>query len=341
MAMSDQPAGEPSTMKAIVQDAYGAPQDVLELREVDRPPVVKDDEVLLRVHAASVNPGDWYLLAGTPYLVRLAGSGMGFGLRRPTRPIPGQDAAGRVEAVGARVTRFRPGDEVFGEITGAYAEYARAPEGDLTPKPANLSFEQAAAVPVAGVTALQGLRDAGRLQPGQTVLIIGASGGVGTFAVQLAKAFGAEVTGVCSTRNLQLVRSLGADRVIDYTGEDPTRSDQKYDLIFQVAGRQSPSACRRVLAPNGTLVLSSGEGGRWLGPMGRIVAALVRSRFGSQRMVPLVARKDSKDLAVLTELIEAGKVTPVIDRRYALAEVPEALRRQGEGHAQGKTVITV
>jgi NADPH:quinone reductase-like Zn-dependent oxidoreductase len=327
-------------MKAIVQNAYGAPQDVLELREVGRPPVVKD-EVLLRVHAASVNPGDWFLLTGTPYLVRLAGSGMGFGLRRPKRPIPGQDAAGRVEAVGVEVTRFRPGDEVFGEITGAYAEYASVPEGVLGLKPANLSFEQAAAVPVAGVAALQGLRDAGRLRPGQTVLIIGASGGVGTFAVQLAKAFGAEVTGVCSTRNLELVRSLGADRVIDYTGEDFTRGGRRYDLIFQVAGRQSPSACRRVLAPNGTLVLSSGEGGRWLGPMGRIIGALVRSRFGSQRLVPLVARKDSNDLAVLTELIEAGKVTPVIDRRYALADIPEALRRQSEGHAQGKTVITV
>jgi NADPH:quinone reductase-like Zn-dependent oxidoreductase len=322
-------------MKAIVYDRYGPP-DVLELREVDQP-AVGDDQVLVRVHASSVNPADWHIMTGTPYIARLAG-----GLRTPKVQIPGIDLAGRVEAVGGSVTRFRPGDEVFGAGTKAFAEYAGVPEDGLALKPANLTFEQAAAVPVAGVTALQGLRDKGRLQPGQKVLIIGASGGVGTFAVQLAKAFGADVTGVCSTRNADRVRSLGADQVVDYTQEDFARSGQRYDLVFQVAGTASPSDCRRVLNPKGTLVLCSGEGGgRLLGPVGRIIGALARSRLWSQRAVMWIANTTSKDLLDLKRRIEAGEVTPVIDRRYPLAEAPEALRYQGAGHTQGKTVITM
>jgi NADPH:quinone reductase-like Zn-dependent oxidoreductase len=322
-------------MKAIVYERYGPP-DVLELREVEQP-AAKDDQVLVRVHASSVNPADWHLMTGTPYIARLGG-----GLRTPKDQIPGIDLAGRVEAVGGNVTRFRPGDEVFGTGAKAFAEYACAPADQIAPRPANLTAEQAAAVPVAGITALQGLRDKGRLQPGQRVLIIGASGGVGTFAVQLAKAFGAEVTGVCSTRNVERVRSLGADRVVDYTQEDFARSGQRYDLVFQVAGTASPSDCRRVLTPRGTLVLCSGEGGgRLLGPLGRIAGALVRSRFWSQRAVMWIANTTSKDLLDLKELIEAGKVTPVIDRRYTLAEAPEALQYQGAGHTQGKTVITM
>jgi NADPH:quinone reductase-like Zn-dependent oxidoreductase len=322
-------------MKAIAYDRYGPP-DVLELRDVDQP-AAKDDEVLVRVHAASVNPADWHLITGTPYIARLAA-----GLRKPKVQIPGIDVAGRVEAVGGNVTQFRPGDEVFGAHSSTFAEHVGVPEDETALKPANLTFEQAAAVPVAGVTALQGLRDKGRLQPGQKVLIIGASGGVGTFAVQLAKSFGADVTGVCSTRNVDLVRSIGADQVIDYTQEDFIRSGQRYDVVFQVAGTRSPSDLRRALTSKGTLVLCSGEGGgRLLGPVGRIIGALVRSRFGSQKTVMWIAKVTRKDLVELKELIEAGKVTPVIDRRYTLAEVPEALRYQGEGHTQGKTVITM
>jgi NADPH:quinone reductase-like Zn-dependent oxidoreductase len=322
-------------MKAIVYDRYGPP-DVLELREVEQP-AAKDGEVLVRVHAASVNPADWHLMTGTPYIARLSS-----GLRTPKVRIPGMDLAGRVEAVGGNVTQFRPGDEVFGEGTQTFAEYACVPADKIAPKPANLTLMQAAAVPMAGVTALQGLRDKGRLQSGQKALIIGASGGIGTFAVQLAKAFGADVTGVCSTRNVDRVRSLGADQVVDYTQEDFTRSGQRYDLVFQVAGTASPSDCRRVLTPKGTLVLCSGEGGgRLLGPLGRGVGALVWSRFWSQKAVMWIASTTRKDLVALTELIEAGTVTPVIDRRYTLAEAPEALRYQGEGHTQGKTVIVM
>jgi len=322
-------------MKAIVYDRYGSP-DVLGLREIDKP-VVKDDDVLVRVHAASVNPADWHFLTGTPYVMRMAA-----GLRKPKVQTLGLDVAGRVEAAGSNVTQLRPGDEVFGANTGAYAEYVCVPEDGIALKPASLTFEQAAAVPVAGVTALQGLRDKGQLQPGQKVLIIGASGGVGTFAVQIAKSFGADVTGVCSTRNVDLVRSIGADQVIDYTQEDFTRSGRRYDLIFQVAGTRSPSDCRRALTSKGTLVLCSGEGGgRLLGPLGRIFGALVRSRFGRQRTVMWIAKVTKKDLVELKELIEDGNVAPVIDRRYTLGEVPEALRYQGEGHAQGKTVISV
>jgi NADPH:quinone reductase-like Zn-dependent oxidoreductase len=320
-------------MKAIVQDTYGSP-DVLEIREIDKPPV-GEGEVLIRVHAASVNPADWHFMRGSPYVIRLTGSG----LRRPKNPVPGSDVAGVVEAVGKNVTRLRPGDEVFGWCRGAYAEYACAAEDHFVPKPANLTFEQAAAVPIAATTALQGLRDTGKLQRGQTVLVIGASGGVGTFAVQIAKALGAEVTGVCSTRNVEMVRSIGADHVIDYTREDFTRGEQRYDLIFQLAGTSSPSECRRALTLKGTLVLSSGEGR--LSGMGRILTAMVSSPFVSQRLVMWVASLNNADLVMLAGLIEAGKITPVIDRTYTLGETPGALRYLEEGHTRGKVVISV
>ncbi|HEX7144125.1 MAG TPA: NAD(P)-dependent alcohol dehydrogenase [Gaiellaceae bacterium] len=323
-------------MKAIVYHEYGSP-DVLELREIDKP-VVEDDEVLVRVRAASANPADWHFMRGQPYIMRPQS-----GLRKPRNSVLGRDISGQVEAVGKAVTRFRPGDEVFGDVeTGGFAEYRCVSEGFLGPKPANLTFEQAAAVPLAALTALQGLRDAGQVQPEQKVLIIGASGGVGTFAVQIAKWLGADVTGVCSTRNVEMVRSLGADHVIDYTQEDFTQSGQKYDLIFQLAGTRSPSDCRRALTPKGTLVLSSGESdGRWIGPVDRIIKAVVLSPFVSQKLGSFLAKPNEEDLQFLKELIEAGKVKPVIDRRYPLSEAPEAIRYLEEGHARGKVVITV
>ena len=324
-------------MKAIVYEKYGS-ADVLELKNVDKP-VVKNDEVLVRVHAASANPLDWHFMRGQPYIMRPQS-----GLRVPKRSVLGNDMAGEVEAVGKNVTRVRPGDEVMADVgwTGSFAEYACISEDVLGLKPANLTFEQAAAVPVAGVTALQGLRDQGRIRSGQKVLIIGASGGVGTFAVQIAKSFGAEVTGVCSTRNVEMVRSIGADHVIDYTQKDFAQSGQRYDLIFQLAGTRSPSDCRRSLTSKGTLVLSSGEsGGRWIGPVDRIIKALVLSPFMRQKLVALVAKRSKEDLQVLKELIEAGKVTPVIDRTYPLSEVPEAIRYLEEGHARGKVVIII
>jgi NADPH:quinone reductase-like Zn-dependent oxidoreductase len=322
-------------LKAITYHRYGSPE-VLELEEVDDP-VVKDDEVLVRVRAASVNPRDWHFLRGLPSIMRPVG------LRIPKDGAFGSDVAGQVEAVGKAVTRFRPGDEVFAFVlAGAFAEYVAVPEDVLGPKPANLTFEQAAAVPLAALTALQGLRDHGRIQPGQKVLIIGASGGVGTFAVQIAKSLGADVTGVCSTRNLDLVRSIGADQVIDYTRKDFTRSGQKYDLILQLAGTRSPSDCRRALTSGGTLLLSSGESdGRWIGPLDRILKALVLSPFVSQRLAPFEAKRSGEDLQTLKELIEAGKVTPVIDRTYPLIETPEAIRYLEQGHARGKVVVTV
>jgi NADPH:quinone reductase-like Zn-dependent oxidoreductase len=327
-----------NTMQAIVRDRYGSP-DVLALQDVDKP-VVTGHEVLVRVRAASVNPRDWHLLRGLPSLiVRLAG----YGLRTPKHRVLGGDLAGQVEAVGTDVHRFRPGDEVFADVeTGCFAEYTCVSEDVLELKPANLTFEQAAAVPLAAVTALQGLRDAGQIRPEQKVLIIGASGGVGTFAVQIAKSFGAEVTGVCSTRNIELVRSLGADHVIDYTQQDFTAGGQQYDLILQLAGTRSASACRRALTPTGTLVLSSGESdGRWIGPVDRILAAIVLSRFVLQRLSPLIAKPSQADLLVLKQLIEAGKVTPVIDRTYPLSQTADAIRYVEQGHAQGKVVITV
>jgi NADPH:quinone reductase-like Zn-dependent oxidoreductase len=327
-------------MKAMVNLKYGPP-DVLELTEVKRP-TPKDDEVLLKVHAASVNPADWHLLRGTPYIARLQ-----LGLRKPKDRVLGCDVAGQVEAVGKNVTTLQPGDDVFGSPFmrgfGTFAEWVCVSEDLLAPKPATLSFEQAATVPLAASTALQGLRDHGGIEPGYKVLIIGASGGVGTFAMQIAKSFDAEVTGVCSTRNVELVRSLGADHVIDYTKEDFTQDGQKkYDLIFQLAGTRSPSECRRALTPKGTLVQISGESdGRWIGPVDRIVEALVLSPFVSQKMASFTVKPNKADLQFLKQLLEAGKLTPVIDRTYSLSETPEAIRYLEEGHAKGKVVITL
>jgi NADPH:quinone reductase-like Zn-dependent oxidoreductase len=323
-------------MKAIVQDAYGSP-DVLELREIVTP-VVGGDEVLVRVHAAGVDQGVWHLMAGLPYLVRVAG----VGLRAPKNPVRGVDVAGRVEAVGENVTGVQPGDEVFGTCRGSFAEYACARADRLVPKPSNLTFEQAAAVPVSGCTALQALRDRGKVRPGQRVLIIGAGGGVGTFAVQLAKAFGVEVTGVCSTTKVELVRSIGADRVIDYTREDFADGDSRYNVILDIAGNRSLSHLRRALAREGTLVLVGGEGGgRWLGGVDRTLRALVLSRFVRQGLSTWIATQPKEDLEVLHELLEAGKVTPVVDRTFPLSEVPEAIRYLRGGRAHGKVVITV
>ncbi len=324
-------------MKAIVNEEYGPPED-LELREIDRP-AVGDDGVLVRVHASSVNPADWHMLRGEPYLARLMG-----GFRKPKQPVPGTDVAGHVEAVGKNVTEFQPGDEVFGAKGGAFAEYVCAGEKNLlVPKPAGLTFEQAAAVGIAGVTALQALRDKGRLAAGQSVLINGAAGGVGTFAVQIAKAFGAEVTAVCSTRNVELVRSIGADHVVDYTQEDFTRNGQRYDLIVDNASNHSLSSLRRALTSNGTLVTvgSSRKVGNWFDALGRPLKALVLSRFVGQRMTSFMAKLTKDDLLVLKELMEAGKVTPVIDRTYPLSDVPAAIRYSEEGHARGKIVVTV
>jgi NADPH:quinone reductase-like Zn-dependent oxidoreductase len=322
-------------MKAIVQDRYGT-ADVLELRDIDRP-VVGDDNVLVRVHAASAFIGDWHIMTGLPYLIRMTS-----GLRQPKARVRGQDVAGRVEAVGKDVTQFQPGDEVFGTCDGSFAEYATARKDKLAPKPANLTFEQAAAVPNTGVTALQGLRDAGRVQPGQKVLIIGAAGGVGSFAVQIAKAFGAHVTGVCSTTKVDLVRSIGADDVIDYTRDDFAETGQRYDLILDTAGNRSVSHLRRALAPRGTLVIGGGEGGgRWFGGIDRQLRALMLSPFVRQKLGTFIAKPNGVDLVVLKELIEAGKVTPVIGTTYPLSEVPEAVGYLEEGHARGKVVITV
>ena len=323
-------------MKAIVQDTYGS-TDALDLRDIDTP-VIADDEVLVRVHAAGVDRGVWHLMTGLAYPIRLAG----YGLRAPKTPVPGLDLAGVVEAVGDTVTRFRPGDEVFGIGKGAYAEYARAPEDKLVPKPANLTFDQAAVVAISGLTALQSLRDQGRIAAGQNVLIIGASGGVGTYAVQIAKAYGAHVTGVCSTTKTDLVRSIGADRVIDYTQDDFADGEHRYDLVIDIGGNSSLSRLRRALTPTGTLVIVGGEGGgRWLGGLGRLLRARLVSPFVSQRLTTKMPSENAEDMLALTELIEAGKVTPVIDRTYALSEVPKAIRYMEEGHARGKVVITL
>jgi NADPH:quinone reductase-like Zn-dependent oxidoreductase len=325
-------------MKAIVQDVYGS-ADVLELREVDRPSVGQD-EVLVRVCAAGVDPGVWHLMTGEPYLVRA----MGFGLRRPKVAVRGRDLAGVVETVGARVTRFRPGDEVYGTCEGgSFAEYASAPEQRLAPKPANVSFEQAAVTPISGVTALQGVRDCGRVQPGQQVMVIGAAGGVGSFAVQIAKAFGATVTGVCSTAKADLVRSLGADGVIDYTRDEVDRDGARYDIVIDTAGNRPLSLLRRAMTPHATLVLVGGEhgGGRVFGGFDRQFRAPLVSMFVKQRLRGLIAKERAEDLQTLTGLIESGVITPVIDRTYALAEAPDAIRYLAEGHAAGKVVITV
>ncbi|MGW4472509.1 NAD(P)-dependent alcohol dehydrogenase [Nonomuraea sp. NPDC004354] len=326
-------------MKAFVLRSYGSP-DVLDLTEIETP-VPGDDEVLVRVRATSVQPYDWHFMRGEPYIARLMGGGPG--LRRPKISVLGADVAGQVEAVGKDVTEFRPGDEVFAmPKQGGFAEYVCVREGELASRPTNLSFEQAAAVPMAAGTALIGLRDQGRVQPGQRVLVNGASGGVGTFAVQIAKAFGAKVTGVCSTRNVDLVRSLGADEVIDYTREDFTRNGQRYDLLLDVAGGHPGAACRRALTPEGTYVVVGGPAGRWVRPAGRMFSTLAVSPFVSQRMAladVVRCTQNKRNLLTLTELIEDGKVTPVIDRVYPFEEIPEAIRYQEEGHAPGKVVV--
>jgi NADPH:quinone reductase-like Zn-dependent oxidoreductase len=319
-------------MKAIVSTRYGSP-DVMRLQEVDKPEVT-DDGVLVRVRATSVNPHDWHSLRGEPYIMRL-----GEGLRRPKRTVLGIDAAGVVEAVGKNVTDLQAGDEVFGVRSGAFAEYVSG--RNFVPKPVGLTFEQAAAVPVAGLTALQGLRDKGAVQPGQRVLIYGAGGGVGSFAVQIAKAFGADVTGVTSTDNVEMVRSIGADQVIDYTRDDFTRSGQRYDLILDIGAKRPLWKYRRVLEPNGTLVLVGGSAGRWIGPVARALGALVLSRFVGQTLRPFLSDVNKADLLALKELVEAGKVTAVIDRTYPLSETAEAIRYVETGQVTGKVVITV
>jgi NADPH:quinone reductase-like Zn-dependent oxidoreductase len=330
--------GRATTMQAIVQDAYGS-ADVLELRDIDKP-VPKANEVLVRVHAAVLHRGDWHVMTGLPYLIRLVVPTLG--LRKPKVPVRGMDVAGQVEAVGPNVTRFQLGDAVFGWCEGSFAEYAVAPEDQLAPKPANLSFEQAAAVPISGFAALQALRDVGEVQAGQQVLVIGAAGGVGSFAVQLAKAYGAQVTGVASTSQLELVRSIGADDVIDYTREDVTDGTRRWDLILDTAGRRTLSQLRRALTPKGTLVIVGGEGaGRWMGGFTRNLRAPVLSRFVGQRLRMLASKERPEDLQTLRELLEAGKLTPRIGRTYPLREVPEAMRALEAGHTRGKVVITV
>lgn len=324
-------------MKAAIYTRYGPP-DVVQVSEVEKP-VYKDDEVLIRVRAASVNPADWRLLGGLPFLFRVL-----FGVRKPTVAQPGRlghDVAGKVEAVGGNVTQFKAGDEVFGVCPAAFGEYACSPESKLAAKADSITFEQAASVPVAALTALQGLRDKGHIRPGQKVLINGAAGGVGTFAVQIAKSFGAEVTGVCSTRNVEMVRSFGADHVIDYTKEDFTKSGQSYDLILDNVGNHSLSECRRVLNPKGICVIAGAPKKAAGFFLSRALGAPVLSWFVSQKFVMFIAKINRADLAAMNELITAGKVTPVIDRRYKLSEVPEALRYLEEGHARGKVVVTV
>jgi NADPH:quinone reductase-like Zn-dependent oxidoreductase len=322
------------TMKAIIQDQYGS-ADVLQLRDIDKPEVGPDD-VLVRVHAAGAHIGDWHLMSGEPYLMRI----IGFGFRGPKARVRGMDVAGVVEAVGENVTRFQAGDEVFGTCDGAFAEYALAREEMLALKPANLTFEQAGAVPTSAFTALQALRTGG-IQSGQKVLIVGASGGVGMFAVQIAKSFGAEVTGVASTPKLDAVRALGADHVIDYTKEDFTRGGPRYDLMLDMGGNRSLSQLRRALTPRGTLVLVGGEGGdRWIG-IGRSLQALLVSPFVSHNLRPVSSKPNQADLQTLKQLVEAGKIAPVIDKTYPLSEVPDAIRYLREGRARGKLVISV
>jgi NADPH:quinone reductase-like Zn-dependent oxidoreductase len=324
-------------MKAIVQDRYGGhAEDVLRLTEIERP-AVGDDEVLLRVHAAGVDRGVWHIMAGLPYPLRLA-----FGLRAPTKRIPGMDVAGVVEATGKNVAGFRPGDEVFGIGQGTYADYTCAREDKLAPKPANLSFAQAAAVPISALTALQGLRDHARVRPGQKVLILGASGGVGSFAVQIARAFGTEVTGVCGTTKVDLVRSLGAAYVVDYTREDIGEAGQRYDVILDTGGHRSLTQLRRAVTRRGTLVVVGSEtGGRWLGGFDRSLRAPLLSLVVSQKLTMLASFENARDLLVLVELIDSGAVAPTIDRTFPLGETAKAITYLEEGHVRGKVVITV
>jgi NADPH:quinone reductase-like Zn-dependent oxidoreductase len=322
-------------MKAIVQRVYGRPDRVLEFLDVDEP-VPGKGEVLIENRAAAVDIGDWLMLEGLPYFAR-----PGYGLRRPKHPIPGQSAAGRVEAVGRGVTRFRPGDEVFGWCTGGFAERVVTSEDSLADLPADTTHEEAAAVPASGFAALQAVRDAGRLQPGQLVLIVGASGGVGTFAVQIAKALGAHVTGVCSTPAVELVRSLGADDVIDYTRETITRDGPRYDLIVDIAGNRTLRELRSALKPSGTLVIVGGSGGRWFMGFGRTVVATMRSPFVKQRLRAFFSKRTTEDLAVLADLVGSGKVAPVIESTFPLSATAEALERVGARRARGKTVVTI
>ena len=322
-------------MKAIIHERYGRP-DVLDLRDVDKP-VVEDHQVLVRVHASSVNPVEWYGVSG-PYFARV-----GNGLRRPKDTTVGADLAGRVEAVGRDVKGFQPGDEVFGVSGASWAEFASAREDRLAPKPTNLSFEEAAAVPIAGLTALQALRDKGHVQPGQKVLINGASGGVGTFAVQIAKALGAEVTAVCSTKNVEQARALGADRVVDYTQEDFTKLDVRHDVLIDIAGSRSFRQFRRVLTPKATVVIVGAKfpSNKGLGPLSHIIGTRLAGLGRSQTVKFFVAKITKEDLGFLAELLEAGKVRSVIDRRFELSETADAMRYLGEGHARGKVIITM
>ncbi len=321
-------------MKAIVHDKYGA-FDLLGLRDIDKP-VVNDDEVLVRVHAAGLHAGDCFSVRGAPFPIRMV-----TGLLKPKSGIPGFDVAGKVEAVGNKVQQFQPGDEVFGECNGACAEYVRVGEDKLALKPANLTFEEAAAIPTSALAALHALRDVGKLQPGQKVLINGASGGVGTFAVQIAKSLGAQVTGVCSTKNVDMVRSIGADHVIDYNQEDFTLGDRRYDLIFDNVENRALSDCRRVLTPSGTLILNSGSGARGLELLVRLIKPLVLSPFARQNLRRYLSVPNHEDLIVLKEFVESGQLTPVIDRTYPLSETPAALMYIENGHARGKVVITL
>ena len=341
--MSDNHCGQDGAlhgdrMKAIVYCEYGLP-DVVRLEEIQKP-TPADDEILVKVHAAAVNPLDWHYVRGTPYLLRLDG-----GLRYPKEIRLGVDYAGTVEAVGKNVTRFKPGDEVFGGRTGAFAEYVTArADRSVTLKPANVTFEQAASVPIAAVTALQGLRDKGKIQPGQKVLINGASGGVGTFAVQIARVLGAEVTGVSSTKNLDMVRSIGADYVVDYTREDFTKGTKQYDLILDCVGNLKLLDARHAMKPDGMFVLVGGGGpdsGNWVGPLAGPVKGILLSLFVSQQFAPFLAQLNPEDLKILADFMQAGKVTPVIDRQFPLSETAEAIRYLEKGHARGKVVITV
>ena len=331
-------AAPSNPMKAIVYCDYGVAN--LKLEDIEKP-VPTDDQILVRVHAASINPYDWHFVEGTPKIMRA----MGVGLRKPKDTRLGVDFAGTVEAIGKNVTQFKPGDEVFGGRGGAFAEYV-CPRANraVARKPANVTFEQAASINIAGMTALQALRDKGNVQPGQKILINGASGGVGTFAVQIAKSFGAEVTGVCSTRNVDLVRLLGADHVIDYTREDFAKRPERYDVVLDNVPNHSLSECRRILNPNGKYVMIGGGGpndNRWIGPFGRVINTMVLSPFVSQKMGMMMADANQKDLTILADMMQSGKVKPVIDRTYKLSEVPEAIRYLEQGHARGKVVITV
>jgi NADPH:quinone reductase-like Zn-dependent oxidoreductase len=331
-------AAPTNPVKAIVYCDYGT-SEVLKLEEIEKP-VPNDNQVLIKVRAASVNPYDWHFMRGTPYIMRA----MGTGLRKPKATRLGVDVAGTVEAVGKNITQFKPGDEVFGGKTGAFAEYVCGSERGLAIKPPNMTFEQAATLNIAGLTALQAVRDKAQIRPGQKVLINGASGGVGTFAVQIAKSFGAEVTGVCSGRNADMVRSLGADHVIDYTKEDFAKSSTRYDAMLDNVPNHSLSECRRILTPNGKYVLIGGGGpndGKWIGPFVRVIQAALLSKFIDQKMGMMMAEVKKDDLATLAEMVESGKMKPVIDRTYKLSELAKAVDYVEEGHARGKVVITI